>query len=151
MSVVIGFTITIFSKMHYSLAGQDEPEQILVRQVQLVPDSLTGRQSGQETHRAPECLCHQDVIPVNVKDLPSPPVNASTRQLLPTSWAEHPHPPQAVGHPYHQPMGEEAVGCWRLMINQSWNRGLVPQLQIWPQFAGVKEGVGNPPLILNGD
>jgi len=72
-------------------------------------------------------------------------------QLLPTSWAEHPHIPQVVGHPHHQPMGEEAVWHRGLVVYEGWDRRLVPQLQIWPQFARMKKGVGNPPLVLHRD
>ena len=145
------YIFTIVSNLLYSLAGQNQPEHLLMWQVQLVPDSLTGGQIVQGTCSAPECLCHHQVIPVDVQNLPSPLVDTVACQLLPTSWAEYPHPPQVVGHPHHQPMGEETVGSWCLVVNEGWDRGLVPQLQIWPQFAGVKEGAGNPPLVLHRD
>ena len=48
-------------------------------------------------------------------------------------------------------MGGEMDGCQCLEVNEGWDWGLIPQLQIWLQFAEVKEGVGNLPLILHSD
>ena len=151
MRQLLYYTRDIFSKLFYSLAGQDQPEHVLVRQVKLVADSLRGRQVVQRAHSAPECLCHHQVIPVNVQDLPSSLVDTVARQLLPTLRAVYPHLPQVVGHPHHQPMGKKAIWCWCLVIYESWDRGFVPQLQILSQFARVENGVRNPPLVLDGD
>ena len=77
---------------------------LMVRQVQLVPDSLGGGQVIQRTHSAPECLCHHQVIPVDVQDLPSPLVDTIARQLLPTLRAGYPH------LPHHQPKMRAGTG-----------------------------------------
>ena len=86
-----------------------------MRQVQLVPDSLGGGQVVHRTHSAPECLCHHQVIPVDVQDLPSPLVDTIARQLLPTLRADYPHLPQVVGHPHHQPKKRSGDGVWWYM------------------------------------
>ena len=115
-----------------SLVGQDQPEQRLVRHVKLVTDSLTSWQIVQRTHSASECLCHHQVVPVHVKDLPGPFVDTVACQLLSTNWAGYPNLPQVIGHPYHQLMGKEVVGRQCLVVDEGRVRGLVPQLQIWP-------------------
>ena len=131
--------------------GQDHPELPPMWQIQLVQDITSGGQIGKGTPMAPEYLCHHEVIPVYVQDLPNSLADTSACQLFPTSWAGHPNLPQVVGHPHHQLMGEKAVGCWCLVVDEGWDRGLIPQLQICPQFARVIEDVGYPPLVLHRD
>lgn len=92
-----------------SLLGQDQTEQSPMGQVDLVQDSLAGRQVIQATNSTPESLCYHKVVSVDVQDLPCPLVDAIASELLPTCRTEHSKLPQVVGHPYHKPVVEKAV------------------------------------------
>lgn len=56
----------------------------LMGKVKLVEDSLACGNVVHMTDSTHECLCHHQVISVNVQHLASPFMEASTSQLLPT-------------------------------------------------------------------
>lgn len=130
------------------LLCQDQTEQSSMGQVELVQDSLTGRQVVLATNSTPESLCYHKVIPVDVQDLACSLVDAITSQLLPTRRAGQSKSPQVVGHPYQKPVVKEAVWRWSLVVDERRDQWLIPELQVCPKSASVKKRRSNPPLIL---
>lgn len=116
--------------------------------VELVQDSLTGRQIIQATHSTPESLRYHKVVPVDVQDLPCSLVEAIASQLLPTCRTKQSKLPQVVGHPYQKPVIKKAIWRWSLVVDEGRSGWLIPELQVCPKSASVKERRCNPPLIL---
>ena len=58
---------------------------------------------------APEGLRPHQVVPVHVKDLPCPPVDAGPGELPLALGAGQPHLPQVVGHPHQEPVREKPI------------------------------------------
>lgn len=123
------------NNLSYSPLSKDYSELKPVGQVQLVQNGFAGGNvAGFATNcAAPESLCYQQVIPVNIQNLAGSLVGSIACEMFTTHRTGKPDLPKVVWHPHKKPVIEKSLWSGDLVINQCWLWWIIPEFEVRAQ------------------